>query len=73
MEVWTSWLLNRMDKNVMQASVEARVPFLEAEVVKLVLNLPLEVRFGPWTKGIHQGTSRLGSWRAGVAGFCGLP
>ena len=30
------WLLNRMDKNVMQASVEARVPFLEPDVVKLV-------------------------------------
>jgi asparagine synthase (glutamine-hydrolysing) len=53
-----SWLLNRMDKNVMQASVEARVPFLEPEVVDLVLNLPLEVRVGPWTKGILRDVAR---------------
>jgi asparagine synthase (glutamine-hydrolysing) len=52
------WLLNRMDKNVMQASVEARVPFLEPEVVKLVLNLPLEVRVGPWSKGILRDVAR---------------
>jgi asparagine synthase (glutamine-hydrolysing) len=53
-----SWLLNRMDKNVMQASVEARVPFLEPDVVKLVLNLPLEARVGPWTKGILRDVAR---------------
>jgi asparagine synthase (glutamine-hydrolysing) len=53
-----SWLLNRMDKNVMQASVEARVPFLEPEVVELVLNLPLEARVGPWTKGILRDVAR---------------
>ena len=52
------WLLNRMDKNVMQASVEARVPFLEPEVVQLVLNLPLEARVGPWTKGILRDVAR---------------
>ena len=52
------WLLNRMDKNVMQASVEARVPFLEPEVVKLVLNLPLEARVGPWSKGILRDVGR---------------
>jgi asparagine synthase (glutamine-hydrolysing) len=52
------WLLNRMDKNVMQASVEARVPFLEPEVVKLALNLPLEVRVGPWSKGILRDVAR---------------
>ncbi len=52
------WLLNRMDKNVMQASVEARVPFLEPEVVKLVLNLPLEARVGPWSKGILRDVAR---------------
>jgi asparagine synthase (glutamine-hydrolysing) len=53
-----SWLLNRMDKNVMEASVEARVPFLEPEVVKLVLNLPLEARVGPWSKGILRDVAR---------------
>ena len=52
------WLLNRMDKNVMQASVEARVPFLEPAVVDLVLNLPLEVRVGPWSKGILRDVAR---------------
>ena len=52
------WLLNRMDKNVMQASVEARVPFLEPDVVKLALNLPLEARVGPWSKGILRDVGR---------------
>jgi asparagine synthase (glutamine-hydrolysing) len=52
------WLLNRMDKNVMQASVEARVPFLEPDVVNLVLNLPLEARVGPWSKGILRDVAR---------------
>ena len=42
----------------MQASVEARVPFLEPDVVKLVLNLPLEVRVGPWSKGILRDVAR---------------
>jgi asparagine synthase (glutamine-hydrolysing) len=45
-------LLNRMDKNAMQASVEARVPFLDPQLVSLVLNLPLEHRVGPEPKGI---------------------
>ncbi len=52
------WLLNRMDENVMQMSVEARVPFLEPEVVNLALNLPLEARVGPWTKGILRDVGR---------------
>jgi asparagine synthase (glutamine-hydrolysing) len=52
------WLLNRMDKNVMQASVEARVPYLEPDVVKLVLNLPLEARVAPWSKGILRDVAR---------------
>jgi len=52
------WLLNRMDENVMQASVEARVPFLEPDVVRLVLNLPLEARVGPWSKGILRDVAR---------------
>jgi len=45
-------LLNRMDKNTMQSSVEARVPFLDPQLVSLVLNLPLEHRVGPKPKGI---------------------
>jgi len=53
-----SWLLNRMDKNVMEASVEARVPYLEPDVVKLALNLPLEARVGPWSKGILRDVAR---------------
>ncbi len=52
------WLLNRMDMNVMQMSVEARVPFLEPEVAALVLNLPLEARVGPWSKGILRDVAR---------------
>jgi asparagine synthase (glutamine-hydrolysing) len=52
------WLLNRMDKNAMQQSVETRVPFLEPEVVKLALNLPLEARVGPWSKGILRDVAR---------------
>ena len=52
------WLLNRMDTNVMQASVEARVPFLEPDLVQLVLNLPLEARVGPWSKGILRDVGR---------------
>jgi asparagine synthase (glutamine-hydrolysing) len=41
-----------MDKNAMQHSVETRVPFLDPEVVALVVNLPLEARIGPQVKGI---------------------
>jgi asparagine synthase (glutamine-hydrolysing) len=51
-------LLNRMDANVMQASVEARVPFLDPRVVDLVVNLPLEARIAPWTKGILRDVAR---------------
>ena len=45
-------LLNRMDKNLMAGSVEARVPFLDPDVVALALNLPPRARLGPLTKGI---------------------
>ena len=45
-------LLNRMDKSLMAGSVEARVPFLDPEVVALALNLPPRARLGPLTKGI---------------------
>jgi asparagine synthase (glutamine-hydrolysing) len=51
-------LLNRMDKNMMQHSVEARVPFLDPAVVGLVLNLPLESRVGPWSKGLLRDVAR---------------
>jgi asparagine synthase (glutamine-hydrolysing) len=47
-----SHLLNRMDTNMMQVSVEARVPFLDPRVVELALNLPLEARVTPWSKAI---------------------
>ena len=42
----------------MQVSVEARVPFLDPRVVELALNLPLEVRVTPWTKGILRDVAR---------------
>jgi asparagine synthase (glutamine-hydrolysing) len=45
-------LLNRQDKNTMQASIETRVPFLDPAVVALALNLPLEARTRPLRKGI---------------------
>jgi asparagine synthase (glutamine-hydrolysing) len=51
-------LLNRMDKNAMQWSVETRVPFLDPELVALVLNLPLEQRVGPEPKGILRDVAR---------------
>lgn len=51
-------LLNRMDKNMMQVGVEARVPYLDSRVVNFALNLPLEKRVGPWTKGILRDVAR---------------
>jgi len=53
-----SHLLNRMDKNMMQVSVEARVPFLDPRVVDLALNLPLEFKVTPWNKGILRDVAR---------------
>ena len=52
------FLLNRMDKNMMQVSVEARVPYLDPRVVELALNLPLEARMTPWSKGILRDVAR---------------
>ncbi|HME01924.1 MAG TPA: asparagine synthase (glutamine-hydrolyzing) [Solirubrobacteraceae bacterium] len=52
------FLLNRMDRNIMQCSVEARVPLLEPALVRLVMNLPLEARVGPWSKGILRDVAR---------------
>ena len=51
-------LLNRMDKNAMQESVEARLPFLDPGVVSLVLNLPLRARVAPRSKGILRDVAR---------------
>jgi asparagine synthase (glutamine-hydrolysing) len=51
-------LLNRMDKNAMQASVETRTPFLDPGVVSLMLNLPLEARLGPRVKGVLRDVAR---------------
>jgi asparagine synthase (glutamine-hydrolysing) len=58
MDYTLCWLLNRTDKNLMQWSVEGRVPFLEPEVVRLVVNLPLATRIGPWSKGILRDVAR---------------
>lgn len=45
-------LLNRQDKNTMQASIETRVPFLDPELAALALCLPLEARMEPRRKGV---------------------
>jgi asparagine synthase (glutamine-hydrolysing) len=45
-------LLNRQDKNTMQASIETRVPFLDPDLAALALCLPLEVRMEPRRKGV---------------------
>jgi asparagine synthase (glutamine-hydrolysing) len=47
-----SFLLNRMDKDLMAHSVETRFPFLDSHVVELAVNLPLEHRVAPATKGL---------------------
>ncbi len=52
MDYTLCWLLNRMDKNLMQHAIEGRVPFLEPEVVRLAVNLPLVQRIAPLSKGI---------------------
>ncbi|MGH9104688.1 MAG: asparagine synthase (glutamine-hydrolyzing) [Acidimicrobiales bacterium] len=58
-------LLSRMDRNMMQVSVEARVPFLDPRVVGLALTLPLEARVAPWTKGILRDVARqVLPWRS---------
>ena len=43
-------ILTRGDKNTMQHSVETRVPFLDQELVRLALNMPLEHRIEPLRK-----------------------
>jgi asparagine synthase (glutamine-hydrolysing) len=46
------YLLTRMDKAPMTHSVETRIPYLDQQVVELVVNLPLEHRIGPSLKGL---------------------
>ena len=50
--------LNRLDKNMMQFSVEIREPFLHIHLLKYVLNLPLEFRIYPKLKGILREVAR---------------
>jgi asparagine synthase (glutamine-hydrolysing) len=52
------FLLNRMDKGAMSASVETRLPFLDPGVVELALNLPLELRTQPRLKGVLRDVAR---------------
>jgi asparagine synthase (glutamine-hydrolysing) len=52
LQTYLPHLLNRQDKNTMQASIETRVPFLDPAVVALALNLPLEARTRPLRKGV---------------------
>jgi asparagine synthetase B (glutamine-hydrolysing) len=47
-----------MDKNALQSSVEVRVPFLDPELVALIVNLPLKARIGPQPKGILRDVAR---------------
>ena len=47
-----SYLLRRMDKDLMAHSVETRMPFLDLQVVNFAVNTPLEQRVGPAVKGI---------------------
>jgi asparagine synthase (glutamine-hydrolysing) len=51
-------LLQRMDANNMQSSVEARVPMLEAPLVSLAVNMPLETRVAPFSKGLLRESAR---------------
>lgn len=43
-------ILARGDKNTMQHSIESRVPFLDRDLVRLCINLPLEHRLEPHRK-----------------------
>ncbi len=45
-------LLHRLDRMGMEHSIEMREPFLDDVVVSLGLNLPLETRVSPGTKGV---------------------
>ena len=58
LQTYLPHLLNRQDKNTMQASIETRVPFLDPAVVALALNLPLEARTRPLRKGVLRDLGR---------------
>lgn len=45
-------LLNRQDKSTMRCSIETRVPFLDPDLVRLVINMPLEHRVEAQRKGV---------------------
>ena len=53
-----NFLLNRMDKDMMGHSLETRLAFLDREVVELVVNLPLEHRIAPASKGLLRDVAR---------------
>jgi len=50
--LFMSHSLIRLDKNVMQYSVEGREPFLAPSIVELGLNLPIQLRSEPEFKGV---------------------
>jgi asparagine synthase (glutamine-hydrolysing) len=52
LRIFLSHGLNRLDKNMMQHSLELREPFLSADLVRFALNLPVELRLTPTLKGI---------------------
>lgn len=45
-------LINRLDGNGMQGSVEIRTPFLDPGVIRLALNMSFDHRFTPDSKGV---------------------
>ncbi len=52
LEAYLPHLLNRQDGAAMAAGVEMREPFLDAELVRLCVNLPVAQRVGPAQKGL---------------------
>lgn len=52
LEAYLPHLLNRQDRAAMAAGVEMREPFLDTDLVRLCLNLPVEQRVGPAQKGL---------------------
>jgi asparagine synthase (glutamine-hydrolysing) len=52
LEAYLPHLLNRQDGAAMAAGVEMREPFLDADLVRFCLNLPVEQRVGPAQKGL---------------------
>jgi len=59
----TAWLVDdillKLDKMAMAASLEARAPFLDHELVEFVCRLPLEARYAArgkrWLRGAYEG------------------